>query len=125
MTALFHEQWVITLALTPLTLLLFGQVSVVGLAANALAIPWVTLLVTPLAMLGVLLTPLWTLAALALLQWRYPGAPWAAAVAAAVVAALWLGWRLARRLQGYTGDGLGATQQVCEIAFYLGLSLAL
>lgn len=66
MSALFHEQWVITLALTPLTLLLFGQVSVVGLAANALAIPWVTLVVTPLAMLGVLLAPLWDLAALAL-----------------------------------------------------------
>jgi competence protein ComEC len=64
--AMFHEQWVITLALTPLTLLLFGQVSVVGLAANALAIPWVTLLVTPLAMLGVLLDPLWDLAALTL-----------------------------------------------------------
>ena len=69
--ALLHEQWVITLALTPLTLLLFGQVSVVGLAANALAIPWVTLLVTPLAMLGVLVQPLWDLAALAIsaLSW--------------------------------------------------------
>lgn len=29
-----------------------------------------------------------------------------------------------RRLQGFTGDGLGATQQVCEIAFYLGWALA-
>ena len=69
--SLLHEQWVITLALTPLTLLLFGQVSVVGLAANALAIPWVTLLVTPLAMLGVLVEPLWDLAALAIsaLSW--------------------------------------------------------
>ncbi len=64
--AMFHEQWVITLALTPLTLLLFGQVSLVGLAANALAIPWVTLVVTPLAMAGVLVAPLWDLAALAL-----------------------------------------------------------
>ena len=35
-------------------------------------------------------------------------------------------WRLLwRRLQGFTGDGLGATQQVCEVAFYLGLALAL
>ena len=66
LSGLWHEQWVITLALTPLTLLLFGQVSVVGFAANALAIPWVTLLVTPLAMLGVLLAPLWDLAALTL-----------------------------------------------------------
>ena len=62
----FRQQWVITLALTPLTLLLFGQVSIVGLVANALAIPWVTLVLTPLAMLGVLLPYLWSLAALAI-----------------------------------------------------------
>lgn len=71
LSAMFREQWVITLALTPLTLLLFGQVSVVGLAANALAIPWVTLVVTPLAMLGVLVAPLWDLAsgAIAAMSW--------------------------------------------------------
>ena len=60
-----REQFVITLVLSPLTLLLFGQVSVVGLAANALAIPWVTLVVTPLAMLGTLFSPMWDLAGLA------------------------------------------------------------
>lgn len=33
-------------------------------------------------------------------------------------------WRwFARRLQGFTGDCLGATQQVTELAFYLGLAL--
>jgi competence protein ComEC len=63
--AFFREQWVITLALTPLTLLLFGQVSLIGLLANALAIPWVTLVVTPLSMSGVLWAPLWDVAALA------------------------------------------------------------
>ena len=26
-------------------------------------------------------------------------------------------WRFARRLEGFTGDCLGATQQVAEIAF--------
>jgi adenosylcobinamide-GDP ribazoletransferase len=30
-----------------------------------------------------------------------------------------------RRLQGFTGDCLGTTQQVCEIAFYLGLAISL
>jgi adenosylcobinamide-GDP ribazoletransferase len=30
-----------------------------------------------------------------------------------------------RRLQGFTGDCLGATQQLCELAFYLGLALSL
>ncbi len=64
--SMLREQWIVTLALTPLTLLLFQQVSVVGLLANLLAIPWVTLVVTPLAMLGVLLPPLWQLAALAI-----------------------------------------------------------
>ncbi len=77
-----REQWVITVALTPLTLLLFGQVSVVGLVANALAIPWVTLVVTPLAMLGVLVPGLWDATAVAVgwmqlwLQWL-ASAPWA------------------------------------------------
>nr|WP_307687463.1 DNA internalization-related competence protein ComEC/Rec2 [Variovorax boronicumulans] len=71
----FREQWVITLALTPLSLLLFQQVSLVGLLANAIAIPWVTLVVTPLAMGGAVLAPLWDVAAWAvqalafLLQW--------------------------------------------------------
>ncbi len=58
-----REQMVITLALTPLTLLLFGQVSVVGLLANAVAIPWVTLVVTPLSMVGTVYAPIWDLAA--------------------------------------------------------------
>jgi competence protein ComEC len=57
---LLREQWVVTLALTPLSLLLFGQVSLVGFVANLLAIPWVTLVVTPLALAGVLWAPLWS-----------------------------------------------------------------
>ncbi len=64
--ALCREQATVTLALAPLTLLFFGQVSVVGLLANLLAIPWVTLVVTPLAMLGVVWTEVWVLAAWAL-----------------------------------------------------------
>jgi competence protein ComEC len=61
--ALWREQWLMTLALAPLGLVLFGQVSLVGLLANLVAIPWVTLVVTPVALLGVLLPPLWTAAA--------------------------------------------------------------
>lgn len=63
---LLREQATITLALAPLTLLFFGQVSLVGLLANVLAIPWVTLVVTPLAMLGVVLPGAWTLSVAAL-----------------------------------------------------------
>ena len=66
LVSLLREQGVVTLALTPLSLLLFGQVSVVGLLANLLAIPWVTLVVTPLALGGVLLAPLWDVATAAL-----------------------------------------------------------
>lgn len=94
---LVREQGVVTVALAPLTLLLFGQWSVVGLAANLVAIPLVTLLITPLALLGVLLPPLWDVAAWAvqglslglqwLAQWSWaalfrPVAPWPLALAA-------------------------------------------
>lgn len=51
-----------------------------------------------------------------------------ALVAALAASALAFGvlWRwFARRLQGFTGDCLGATQQLCEVAFYLGLALSL
>ena len=43
----------------------------------------------------------------------------------AVVALLWMGRLFQRRLAGFTGDCLGATQQVCEIAFYLGLAVSI
>jgi competence protein ComEC len=108
----FREQWVITLALTPLSLLLFQQVSLVGLLANAVAIPWVTLVVTPLAMLGVAVAPSWDAAGWAvhvlavLLQWcaGLPFAtlsmaappPWMAAcgVAGGALLAMRLPWSL-------------------------------
>lgn len=94
---LVREQGVVTVALAPLTLLLFGQWSVVGLAANLVAIPLVTLLITPLALLGVAAPPLWDAAAWAvqglslglqwLAQWSWaalfrPVAPWPLALAA-------------------------------------------
>ena len=44
------------------------------------------------------------------------------AVLAAVLAAGWMARLFLRRLQGFTGDGLGATQQVCELAIYLALA---
>ncbi|MEG3001957.1 MAG: DNA internalization-related competence protein ComEC/Rec2 [Comamonas sp.] len=60
---LLREQWVVVLALSPLSLLFFGQVSLVGGLANLLAIPWVTLVVTPLSLLGVFWHQLWEAAA--------------------------------------------------------------
>lgn len=81
-----HTQAVATLGLAPLTLVFFQQLSVVGFAANAVAIPLVTLLITPLALLGVLVPPLWQLAGWGvqlLLRWlgllaALPGAVWSA-----------------------------------------------
>jgi competence protein ComEC len=114
--SLVREQGIVTVALAPLTLLLFGQFSLVGLVANLVAIPLVTLWITPLAMLGVLLPPLWDAAAWAvqamawgltwLAQWPWaaifrPAAPWPfalAAVAGGVLLVLRLPWTL--RLAG-------------------------
>ncbi len=68
---------------------------------------------------------LWSFSALALVYHAQKDMNLIAPVLAAVLALLWM-WRLFwRRLQGFTGDCLGATQQVCELAFYLGLALTL
>jgi competence protein ComEC len=87
-------------------------VSVAGFVANLVAIPWVTLVVTPLALLGAIAPPLWTPAAVAVgwlvsgLQqlasvpwavWAAPAAPaWAVAAGllAGAVGMLPLPWRL-------------------------------
>ena len=94
LTSFFREQWVITLALTPLTLLLFGQVSLIGLLANALAIPWVTLVVTPVSLAGVVWAPLWDVAAGAVqgLNWVLAGlAALPLATVSVAQAPLWAG----------------------------------
>ena len=79
---LWREQWRITLGLAPLTLLLFREVSLIGVLANLVAIPWITLCVTPLALMGLVWSGFWQLSALALaflqqglsgmLQWGIP-----------------------------------------------------
>lgn len=74
---------------------------------------------------GLLVALLWWALALAGVVWAVPTAPLWPAVLSAL---LGLGgmWRLLhRRLQGFTGDGLGATQQVGEVMFYLGFALGL
>jgi adenosylcobinamide-GDP ribazoletransferase len=75
--------------------------------------------------LGLLAGVLWWALAMALVWWLLPGAPWLLALLGALAGMGWM-WRLLhRRLQGFTGDGLGATQQVSEVCFYLALALAL
>ncbi len=84
---------------------------------------------------------LWLVLAVALALWmaHTVSPPWLGGLvsgerAAAVLAWGLLGsavgwalvhWRLKARLQGFTGDGLGAAQQVSEICFYLAMALAM
>jgi competence protein ComEC len=105
-----RTQAVATVGLAPLTLLFFQQVSVVGFVANLLAIPLVTLAITPLALAGALWSPLWSAAAWllqglvsvlgplgALPVWEAAAAPaWAAAAGllGGAVLVLRLPWRV-------------------------------
>lgn len=82
--AALRQQVVATLALAPLTLLLFEQISLVGFVANLLAVPWVTLVVTPLALAGLLVPPLWALAA-----WALQPLLWVLGLFAQVPLAVW------------------------------------
>ena len=50
-----NTQWAITLGLLPLLIILFGQTSIVSPLANAFAIPIISLIVVPLAILGSLI----------------------------------------------------------------------
>jgi competence protein ComEC len=112
-------QWAITVGLAPAALLLFGQISLAGPLANALAIPVVSIIITPLALLAALiphqaLLDLGAALVESLLQFlefcaALPGAlwqqhvpaPWSVALALAGVA-----WILAPR--GIPGRACGA-----------------
>ena len=68
---------------------------------------------------------LWCFMPLALVFYAQGAAFLIAGMVASCLALLWMRQLFVRRLQGFTGDCLGATQQVCEIAFYLGAAAAL
>jgi len=68
---------------------------------------------------------LWCLAGMALVTYLQPDRMWLAGMAGSVLALFWM-WRFLKiRLQGFTGDALGATQQLSELGFYLGVLLSL
>jgi competence protein ComEC len=112
-------QWAITIGLAPAALLLFGQVSVAGPIANAVAIPVVSVVVTPLALFAAvvpwdallegaafLVTQL-----LQFLEWcaTLPGAQWRQHVPplwAVLVALAGAAWLLAPRGVPWRGCGL-------------------
>ena len=67
----------------------------------------------------------WCFMAIALVLLMQDATDLIVACSFSLVALLWMHRLFKRRLQGFTGDCLGATQQVCEIAFYLGLATTL
>lgn len=112
-----RAQWAVTIGLAPLTAFWFSQVSVVGPLANAFAVPWVSLLVVPIVLVGMVLpAPLDALAyegahtlleplmrllhGLAQSPWadRHPPQPSLWALACALVGVVWClaprGWPL-------------------------------
>lgn len=71
---------------------------------------------------ALLVAVLWAAPAVALLLCAHDVVHVGAALVALVLAGGWMARLFVRRLQGFTGDGLGATQQVCELAIYLALA---
>ncbi|MDP9044592.1 MAG: DNA internalization-related competence protein ComEC/Rec2, partial [Pseudomonadota bacterium] len=110
--ATLRTQAIATVGLAPPTLVFFQQVSLIGLVANLMAIPLVTLVVLPLALLGVAVPPLWSLAAMVVTPLHavlsalasVPGGVWSAALAP-----VWAQW----------AAGVGATLAVLPLPWRL------
>ena len=102
-------------------LLLIRLMPYVGDAARSKSAP----LTGQISGISLLTAGAWLLGALARGWSLDPDINWLGALLGALLAAGFMGRMLWRRLQGYNGDGLGATQQVCELLFYVGLLLSL
>jgi len=116
-------------------LLTIGLLRHVGDAAGSKSKP----LADQISRAGLATGFIWCFGALALMGYALEatkfvvidGPPWALlsvllnALAFSAIAWAWLTRWFWRRLAGFTGDCLGATQQICELAFYLGLALSL
>ncbi|MEO8935557.1 MAG: DNA internalization-related competence protein ComEC/Rec2 [Burkholderiaceae bacterium] len=96
-------QWAVTLALTPLTLLFFYQVSLISPLANAIAIPLVSFVVTPLALAG------------AVLPAFVGGALLYAAHGLVALLAAWLQWLSATRIAVWSGAAPSTASFVCAM----------
>jgi competence protein ComEC len=87
-----QSQAVAMLGLLPLSVWFFSQASLVGPAVNMVGIPWISLVVVPLALLGLAAEPLcpaladvlWRLSA-ELMHWLWQGLAWVANWPAALV----------------------------------------
>ena len=92
LVAAVRTQWAATVSLVPLGAVWFGTFSLVSPLANAVAIPVISVLVTPMALLAAALQWLWPWAGTALLQlvawpahWLLSALAWASALPYAVL----------------------------------------
>jgi adenosylcobinamide-GDP ribazoletransferase len=122
----FFNGWYATFALAlghvvsrGLPLLLIRLLPYVGDSATSKAKPLADRISTGRLLIGLA----WCLAALALSTAIFDVFSLLVSCGFALAALLYMGRLFKRRLQGFTGDCLGATQQVCEIAFYFGLAV--
>lgn len=81
---LLQTQRLVAVALAPLALVCFQQVSIVGAGVNVLAVPLFTLVFTPLALAGVILPACWDVAA-----WGLQGTWWVLSLSAQAPGAVW------------------------------------
>ena len=85
-------QWLLALGLLPLTLVIFQQAAWLAPIANLLAVPWMSLGVVPVALLGTLLAPLSTMLGGTLLttaHWLLEDLWWLLESMAALPGSLW------------------------------------
>ena len=122
------SSWVVCTALVAghvvsraLPLLLIAWLPHVGDAATSKSKP----LADRIAARSLLIAFIWLFMAMALVLTMLDAINVIVACSFSVLALLWMGRWFKRRLQGFTGDCLGAAQQVCEIAFYLGMAISL
>jgi competence protein ComEC len=125
---MLRVQWFVTLGLLPVLLLFFGQASLIALAVNLIMVPWFTLVIVPLVLIGLAVLAISPLAGwwFAMLGWlaghTYQVLGWFAALPHAVVAlpevgfwiwiAAFLGFLLWLLPAGIPGRGLA----LCMIA---------
>lgn len=124
----FFNSWYIGAALLTghvvsrgLPLLLIWLLPHVGNTASSKSKP----LADQISQGSLLVAFIWSFVVLALAGLALDAISLIVACSFSLLALLWMGALFKRRLQGFTGDCLGAAQQVCEIAFYLGLAISL
>ncbi|MBV8469920.1 MAG: DNA internalization-related competence protein ComEC/Rec2, partial [Burkholderiaceae bacterium] len=118
-----HIQGIATVGLAPLTLFFFQQISLMSWVANVLAIPWVTFVITPLALLGAIWSGFWVASAHAadlLMAWLHVLLQWPAAVWYVPVAPPWA------QALGFSGAVLAVAPQpwrlrLCGVALMVPL----